>query len=90
MARWLPEQDGGGRRLSAHDDAEAAVETVLPMVEESTQSQRDGQRGQLLLQHRPDAPVTVQEPWGGTRGGEGAGVSGCCDGGGWVQPLAHL
>lgn len=71
VARWLPEQDGGGRRPSAHDDAEAAVETVLPMVEESTQSQRDGQRGQLLLQHRPDAPVTVQEPWGGTRGGGG-------------------
>lgn len=43
------------------------------MVEESAQSQRDGQGGQLLLQHCPDAPVTVQKPWGGKGG---VGVSG--------------
>jgi len=54
------------RGPSAHDDAEAAVETVLPVVEEGTQSQGDRQGGQLLLQHPPDAPVTVQEPCRGT------------------------
>lgn len=56
------------RGPSAHDDAEAAVETVLPVVEEGAQSQGDGQGGQLLLQHPPDTPVTVQEP---CRGGTG-------------------
>lgn len=50
-----------GTALSAHDDAEAAVEAVLPVVEEGAQGQGDRQGWQLLLQDTPHAPVAVHE-----------------------------
>lgn len=40
-------------------DAEAALELVFAVVEEGAEDQGERQREQLLLQRRPDDPVTV-------------------------------
>ena len=40
-------------------EAEAAEEFVLAVVDEGPQRQREGEGGQLLLQHGPHLPAAV-------------------------------
>jgi len=54
-ARWLQ----AAPIPLANGDAEATLEVVLAVVEESPEGQRERQRQQFLFKRRPNDPVTV-------------------------------